>query len=104
MDRIADHNADARPDIFVICRGYDVAPFPGEKDQVVLSRPNGTHVISDAAADVGFGHGGAAADFNGDGYPDVLAVNDQDPARAAVFLNSGDGAFTREPVGRLPST
>jgi hypothetical protein len=60
MDRIADYNADARPDIFVICHGDDAAPFPGEKDQVVLSRPNGTYVISDATADVGFGHGGAA--------------------------------------------
>ena len=64
---VADFNGDGRPDIFVACHGYDATPFPGEANKVVLSQPNGTYVTSNASADVGFHHGAAAADLNGDG-------------------------------------
>lgn len=101
---VADFNLDARPDVFVICHGYDAAPFPGERNQVVLSSADGRYQVYDAAPDIGFWHGGAAADLNGDAYPDVIVVNDQGVAQAAVFLNNGDGTFTREiRAGRLPT-
>ncbi len=100
---VADFNGDGRPDIFVACHGYDAAPFPGETNKVVLSQPNGTYVVSDASADVGFHHGAAAADLNGDGKVDVVVVNNFDPDRAYVLLNDGVGKFTRERVPRLPS-
>lgn len=99
---VADFNMDGRPDVFVACHGYDAPPFPGERSQILLSQADGRYVVSDAT-DIGFWHGAAAADLNGDGYPDVVAVNNFDPDRAVVFLNDGDGTFTREATGRLPA-
>ena len=101
---VADFNGDGRPDIFVACHGYDATPFPGEANKVVLSQPNGTYLTSNASADVGFHHGAAAADLNGDGKVDVVVVNNFDPDRAYVLLNDGTGRFTRETVPRLPAT
>jgi hypothetical protein len=100
---VADFNRDGRPDVFVACHGFDFSPFPGERNKIVLSQPNGTYVVQDASPDVGFFHSASAADLNGDGFPDVVVVNPQDPARALVLLNKGDGTFQRETVRRLPS-
>jgi hypothetical protein len=98
---VADFNMDGRPDVFVACHGYDTAPFPGEKSQVILSQPDRRYKVSDATA-VGFWHGASAADLNGDGYPDVVLANNFDTDRAVVLLNNRDGTFTREASGRLP--
>lgn len=99
---VADFNGDGRPDIFVACHGYDTVPYPGETNKIVLSQPGGGYVTRDASADVGFNHGAAAADLNGDGKIDVIVVNNFDPDRAYVLLNDGTGTFTREASGRLP--
>src|SRR5690606_31262211 len=34
---VADFNQDARPDVFVICHGFDADPFAGERNQILLS-------------------------------------------------------------------
>lgn len=99
---VADFNGDGKPDVFVACHGYDAAPFPGEKNKIVLSQPNGTYVTSDAAAHVGFNHGASAADLNGDGFIDVVVADNFDSERAFVLLNDGTGHFTREVPSRLP--
>lgn len=96
---VADFNQDGRPDIFLGCTGYDASPFPGERNQVLLSQPDGRFSVSEAAPDTGFWHGVAAADLNGDSYPDVVAVAG---TRRAVFLNDGTGRFSRETINRLP--
>ena len=101
---VADFNKDGRPDVFVVCHGYDKAPFPGEKNKVVLSQANGTYQVTDASDDIGFFHGATAADLNGDGKIDVLVVNNFDPERAFVLLNDGSGRFTRESLPRLPTS
>jgi len=100
---VADFNGDGRPDVFVACHGYDAAPFPGEKNKVVLSQPDGAYAIRDAAPDVGFFHAASAADLNGDGRIDVVVVNNFDPQSAIAFLNNGDGSFTRETGNRFPA-
>jgi len=100
---VADFNGDGRPDIFVACHGYDAAPFPGEKNKVVLSQPNGGYAIRNASDDIGFFHAASAADLNGDGRIDVVAVNNFDPQSAVAFLNNGDGSFTRETINRFPA-
>lgn len=100
---VADFNGDGRPDIFVACHGYDAAPFPGERNKVVLSQPNGTYATSDASTDTGFFHGASAADVNGDGRIDVIAVGSYDSQRVIALLNDGSGKFTRDTnEARLP--
>lgn len=99
---VADYNMDGRPDVFIACHGYDAAPFPGEKSQVVLSQPDGRYQVRDATS-VGFWHGAGAADLTGDGYPDVVLANNFDPARIVLYVNNGDGSFTRDTGGRLPT-
>lgn len=101
---VADFNKDGRPDVFVACHGWDASPFPGEKNKIILSQPGGTYVINDASPDVGFFHSASAADLNGDGYPDVVLVNNFDSKRALVLLNKGDGTFVRESGTRLPTS
>lgn len=100
---VADFNGDGRPDVFVACHGYDSMPFPGEKNKVVLSQPNGTYVISNAAPDVGFHHGASAADLNGDGHIDVVVTNNNEERQVYTLLNDGTGHFSRETVRRTPT-
>lgn len=99
---VADFNGDGRPDVFMPCTGYDAPPFPGERNTVLLSQSDGRYRARDASQDVGFFHGAAAADLNGDGHIDVVLVDNMDPDRALVLLNDGSGRFTREAAGRLP--
>lgn len=96
----ADFNADGKPDVFVACHGYDAPPFPGERNKVVLSQPDGTWFVRDAADDVGFFHGASSADLNGDQYPDVVVA----VAQPFALINDGFGHFTREDPGlRFPA-
>ena len=95
---VADFNNDGKPDVFVACHGYDKPPFPGERNQVILSSPAGTYTLSDAAPDVGFWHGAAAADMNGDGTVDVVVANGRD---VVLFANDGLGHFSRAPGNLL---
>jgi len=99
---VADFNADGRPDIFIACHGFDAAPWPGERNKIVLSQPSGDYVIQDASPDIGFFHSASAADLNDDMLPDVIVTNNFDPASAFVLLNQGGGVFQRESSIRLP--
>ena len=101
---VADFNADQRPDVFLACHGYDADPYPGERNLVVLSQPNGRYEVKVASADVGFFHSASAADLNGDGLPDVVVTNSSDPAVVYALINKGNGVFERESRARFPAS
>jgi hypothetical protein len=99
----ADFNADGKPDVFVACHGYDAPPFPGERNRIVLSQPDGKWWVQDASDDAGFFHGASSADLNGDPYPDVVVTNGN-PEPLIALINDGYGHFTREnPNQRFPA-
>lgn len=101
---VADFNADQRPDVFLACHGYDADPYPGERNWVVLSQPNGRYLVKQAGADVGFFHSASAADLNGDGLPDVVVTNSSDVAVVYALINKGNGVFERESRARFPAS
>lgn len=101
---VADFNGDKRPDVFLACHGFDAAPFPGERNLIVLSQPNGGFLVKAAANDVGFFHAASAADLNADGLPDVVVTNNFDPASVYAFINKGNGVFEREAIARFPAS
>ena len=90
---VNDFNSDGRHDVFVLCHGWDKPPFPGERNKIVLSQPDGTFAIRDAAKPKGFFHGGASADFNGDGHADIVLTNNFDSRSVKVWLGDGRGSF-----------
>lgn len=98
---VADFNADGIADVFLTCHGYDAGTFPGEKNKILLSQSNGTFLLSDASADVGFWHGATAFDVNADGAIDVVAVTGGN--KLATFINDGRGHFSLEAEGRFPT-
>ncbi|MCB1996763.1 MAG: VCBS repeat-containing protein, partial [Rhodoferax sp.] len=103
--RVADLNGDGRQDAFVACHGYDAAPFPGERNQVVLSQSTGpyTYRVANASDDVGFFHGAALLDFDGDGATDALVVNSTASMPFMVLRNDGSGHFSRDGRYTMPA-
>ena len=94
---VADFNVDGRADIYVADHGYDLPPFPGYQNVLVLSTPEGELV--DATANLpqqmDFTHSAAAADVDGDGDIDLFNGNYNSPANIdpQILVNDG-GRFT----------
>jgi hypothetical protein len=102
---IADFNGDQRPDVFVVCHGYDAPPFPGEPNYVLLSQPSGVYRrVAAAGGDIGFFHSAAALDINNDGHMDLVVTDTRRARSVFALINNGQGVFTPRddlfPIGR----
>jgi hypothetical protein len=96
---VADFNKDGIPDVFVACHGYDSAPFPGEKSQLVLSNARGQYTVTDVG-DIDFTHGASAADINNDGYTDLIVATGNN---VYSYINQKNGTFVKD-TGRIKNT
>jgi hypothetical protein len=95
----ADYNQDGIIDFAIACHGWDAPPFAGERSRVLLSTSDGKYRLDYLSDTVGFQHGGASADINGDGYPDLIMTNKNQPD---VFINDKTGHFTRSTDLTIP--
>ena len=88
-------NQDEYLDFVIPCHGYDAIPFPGEHSIVALSDGPNNYNVSRFTKEPGFYHDGATADFNGDGHTDILLADMAKAKKFRVFLNDGNGKFSK---------
>jgi hypothetical protein len=102
---IADFNGDGVSDIFVADHGYDLPPFPGYQNSLVLTAPDGKLVNANGnlPQQNDFTHSAAAADIDGDEDVDLYIGNiwGQNKIPPQIWLNDGSGTFSLA-TGRLP--
>lgn len=111
---IRDFNGDGKLDILIIDQGLEDKDvnnpgFDGGKNILLSSQPNGKLQDVSATAFPGqvnnFNHVSSVADFNGDGFLDVVLTRlggNSLPTTGIVFLqNDGRGVFT-ENASKLP--
>jgi len=105
-----DFNQDGFDDLFVADHGFDAAPFPGEKNLLLLNDGSGNLddvTISNLSSLSTFTHGASSGDVNGDGFPDLFlnnSINDQpnngsSENEGRLWINNGDGSFTNQDLG-----
>jgi hypothetical protein len=101
----ADFNGDEVADIFVADHGYDLPPFPGYQNSLVLTAPNGKLVNATAnlPQQSDFTHSAAGADIDGDEDIDLYIGNiwGENKIPPQIWLNDGTGVFSVA-NGRLP--
>ena len=104
---IGDYNGDGKEDIYIADHGWDVHPFPGAPQILVLSSDTGykTRVLDEFT---GFQHGVASADIDSDGDLDIvgtLTSSSVRPDTPGVFslINDGSGNFKLRKLHSLPS-
>jgi len=102
----ADFNQDGMIDLLVPDQGPDTGTFPGGYSKILTPTNTGTIVDSKSMPlTSNYTHDAAAADINGDGYPDVLEVNSifgPNVEAARILINDKQGHML-ESLGRLPT-
>jgi hypothetical protein len=93
----ADFNGDGRPDIFIAAHGWDTSPWEGERNVLMISRPDGSFEDRSAALPESsdFSHSTTVADINGDGFLDIYVGQVGGQARVPPYflMGRGDGTF-----------
>ena len=96
----ADFNGDGRTDVFIADHGYDVHPFPGWSNQLLLATETGYDDVSDRLPPddtTGFTHNAAVGDVDCDGDVDILVANNGGEYLGGapyLLLNDGEANFT----------
>jgi hypothetical protein len=97
---VADFNGDGRPDVFVACHGIDgniPTGYPqGEHPRYLLSQADGSYKNVELPI-VCYCHGATAADFDGNGYADVVMASPPVLGRLVYLKNNRDGTFADRP-------
>lgn len=95
---VRDFNGDRINDIFIADHGWDIDPFPGFKNQLLLGTENGFIDATDRLPNIDdFSHNAAAGDIDNDGDIDILVTNnplgnvDELPY---LLINDGTAQFT----------
>jgi hypothetical protein len=100
---VADFNRDGAPDVFIACSGNDfIFPSPGEKSNMLVSNGFGNYTLKEIPS-IGYYHAAAAADVNGDGYPDVVVVDPIKEQAIYFLINDKNGSFYYD-YGRIDAT
>lgn len=92
---VADFNGDHYPDIVVACHGYDGGTNPGEQSLMLVNDKAGGFTVGKLPG-VGFYHGAAAFDTTGNGYSDLVMVDDNRSPNVYVLRNQKDGTFAED--------
>ena len=92
FERGSIYCGDPRPGLRAYCHPDN---FKGAANLLYHQKPDGTFEDVSAASKIsdpgGKGLGVAIADFDGDGWPDVVVANDS--VRQSLYYNKGDGTF-----------
>jgi uncharacterized repeat protein (TIGR03803 family) len=93
----ADYDHDGFVDLFVTDNG-NPTNFPGGKNLLFHNNGDGTFSKAIAGAvvnDIGVGSGALWADYDNDGFDDLLVINLVNNGHNFLYHNNGDGTFTR---------
>lgn len=89
-----DLNNDRRPDIVLICHGYDGVPFSGEQNLSIVSQSDGQYVQRQLGPEARFFHGGATCELDGDAGVELITA---DGKQLRIYDLNADGSATYRP-------
>jgi len=101
---VSDFNGDGLQDIFIGNEGFDVAPFSGGPDRLLMQNNDGTLsdlTSSNLPSGVFFTHSVCSGDFDNDSDTD-LYVAALTPSEHKIYKNDGFGVFTDATATVLP--
>lgn len=93
---VSDFNGDGLKDMLILDHGFDAEPFPGNQPKLIMQDSLGKFSWK-KLPEVGFHHGGAAADIDNDGDIDIFVADHEHISGnyPYFYINDGNGNFTK---------